>query len=69
MDSIEVLQKQLEAFSSKRDYEAWFKAVEDTQKSILNNRQLFWEQETGVLFGEISRLNQDLATIEQALRK
>lgn len=69
VDSIEVLQKQLEAFSSKRDYEAWFKAVEDTQKSILNNRQLFWEQETGVLFGEISRLNQDLATIEQALRK
>lgn len=68
LNQITSLQKQLEQFSSKRDYEAWYKTVETAQKSIVANRQAFWQEETDKLFYNISEVNQHLATIEQALR-
>lgn len=68
VDIIQSLLKQLEEFSSERDYEAWYTTVDTSQKSILANRQAFWKVQTDQLFVQISEINQNLAILEKYLR-
>jgi len=68
LEVIKSLSSRLETFATKRDYDSWAKDVEQAQRAIITNRQTMWSTEIHKIYTQISTINQNLATIESALR-